>query len=336
MIRLFRTRPVALLASAAAALVAVTASPTSVPSSATTVAEQWRWPPTSYVVTGDPNARTEGITVTAGGTMYVSADGTGTLYKGHVWHPRMHAFDAKGTVERGSTRGVRTDRRGRVWSVGRDTLTVHSRWGRLLAKRTVDGGPLGPADFNDLVITRNAVFVTDWANPIVYRVRIHGRRIGELRPWLDIRSAMPGFPAQYWLLNGIVADHRGETLLVASNGTEAVWRVDTSSRAVQKLDVGGQSLGADGMVLHGRTLYAVINYGAPHGVYIVDLDRTLTSGTVAHRVRRDADGEPFDLPTAVARHHCRLYVVNNELDPAGVPPYTVSAAPDPTCVDRRS
>ncbi|MFF9718315.1 hypothetical protein ACF1DW_22400 [Streptomyces sp. NPDC014603] len=40
----------------------------------------------------------------------------------------------------------------------------------------------------------------------------------------------------------------------------------------------------------------------------------------------------FDLPTTLARHGCRLYVVNSQLDdPPGEPPYTVSAIDDPTC-----
>lgn len=125
-----------------------------------------------------------------------------------------------------------------------------------------------------------------------------------------------------------MADREGGTLLVASNGTEAVWRVDTATREVEQLELGGESFGADGMVLRGRTLYAVLNYGAPHGVYVAELSRDLRSGSVTHRIT----GERFDLPTTLARHGCRLYVVNSQLDdPSGAPPYTVSAVDDPTC-----
>lgn len=331
------TRPARIprLTVAVAAFAAITAALTYAPSAATEAPERWHWPPTSYAVTDDLDAEIEGVAVRRDGTLYVTADGTGALYRGHVWNSRMRPFDASGAIERGSSRGIHTDHHGRIWSVGSDTLTVHSRWGRLIAKRTVDGGPLGSADFNDLVVTRDYVYVTDWANPIVYRAPIHGRHIGKLRSWLDIRPARPGFPAEYWLLNGIVADRHGETLLVASNGTEAVWRVDTSSREVTKVDVGGQSLGADGLLLRGRTLYAVLNYGAPDGVYIVDLDRELRSGRVTHRILADANGEPFYVPTTIARHRCRLYVVNNGLGPGGEPPYTVGSATDPTCGERR-
>ncbi|MEV5936519.1 hypothetical protein ACIQCD_05395 [Streptomyces sp. NPDC093250] len=284
--------------------------------------------PGTYVVSRAPGILPEGITVARDGTMYVSSDGTGKLFRGHVSAPELRPFAARGVADRTSTLGVHTDRRNRVYSVGGATLTVHDARGRLLARRTAEDGPLGPPDLNDLVITRDAVYVTDWANPVIHRASLRNGRLGPLRPWLDIRSAWPQFPAQYWLLNGIVADRAGGTLLVSSNGTEALWRVDTSSRAVEQVQLGGESFGADGMVLRGRTLYAVLNYGAPNGVYIAELDEDLRAGVVRHRIT----GEPFDLPTTLARHGCRLYVVNSQLDdPPGEPPYTVSAIADPTC-----
>ncbi|GGS75599.1 hypothetical protein GCM10010222_15840 [Streptomyces tanashiensis] len=286
--------------------------------------------PDTYVVSRDPGVLPEGIAVTPDGTLYVSSDGRGTLYRGRIGDPELKPFPARGLENRPSSLGVHTDRRGRVFSVGGASLTVHDRHGRLLAARTARGGPLGAPRLNDLVVTEDAVYVTDWANPVIHRAEIRGSSLGPLEPWLDIRAAFPQFPAQYWLLNGIVADASGSTLLVASNGTEAVWRVDTADKEVGRLDLGDQSFGPDGMVLRGRTLYAVLNYGAPHGVYIARLDEELRTGTVTHRL---TDG-PFDLPTTLARHGCRLYVVNSQLDePPGRPPYTVSAVDDPTCHD---
>ncbi|MGW8761086.1 hypothetical protein ACWGN5_01160 [Streptomyces sp. NPDC055815] len=286
--------------------------------------------PDTYVVSRDPGVLPEGITVTPDGTLYVSSDGRGTLYRGRVGQPDLKPFPARGLENRPSTLGVHTDRRGRILSVGGASLTVHDRHGRLLATRTARSGPLGAPHLNDLVVTDDAVYVTDWANPVVHRAEIRGSTLGPLEPWLDIRAAFPQFPARYWLLNGIVADESGSTLLVASNGTEAVWRIGTADKDVSRLDLGDQSFGPDGMVLHGRTLYAVLNYGAPHGVYIARLDEELRTGTVTHRL---TDG-PFDLPTTLARHGCRLYVVNSQLDePPGLPPYTVSAIDDPMCGD---
>ncbi len=287
--------------------------------------------PDAYVVSEQPGVVPEGIAVHRNGRMYVTSDATGGLFTGDVRVPAMRPF-AVGAVGRSSSRGVHTDRAGRVWSVGAGALTVHSPTGRLLATRSAPDGPLGPADLNDLAITRDAVYVTDWANPIVYRAAIRHGRPGPLQPWVDIRSAFPQFPAQYWLLNGIVADAAGDTVLVASNGTEAVWRIDVATRSVEQLDLGGHSFGADGMVLAGRRLYAVLNYGAPNGVYIADLDPGLRAGTVTHQIVTDAEGQAFDLPTTLARYRCRLYVVNSQGDHRpGQPPYTVSAVADPAC-----
>lgn len=285
--------------------------------------------PNSYVVSHAPGVLPEGIAITPDGTMYVSSDGTGALYRGRVGRPDLEPFPARGLEDRTSTLGVHTDRRGRVLSVGGATLTVHDRQGRLLATRTAPDGPLGAPHLNDLAVTKDAVYVTDWANPVVLRAGIGADGVlGPLEPWLDIRSAFPQFPARYWLLNGIVANESGTALLVASNGTEAVWRIGTADEDISRLDLGEESFGPDGMVLRGRTLYAVLNYGAPHGVYIARLDEELRTGTVTHRL---TDG-PFDLPTTLARHGCRLYVVNSQLDdPPGRPPYTVSAIADPTC-----
>ncbi|WP_448317003.1 hypothetical protein [Streptomyces sp. CO7] len=286
--------------------------------------------PDTYVVSREDGVLPEGITVTPNGTMFVSSDGLGTLYRGRVGDPDLKPFPARGLEGRSSTLGVHTDRRGRVLSVGGATLTVHDRHGRLLTSRTAQAGPLGAPRLNDLAVTKDAVYVTDWDNPVIHRAEIRGSTLGPLEPWLDIRSAFPQFPARYWLLNGIVADGSGSTLLVASNGTEAVWRVDTDDKEVAPLDLGDQSFGADGMVLRGRTLYAVLNYGAPHGVYIARLDAELRTGTVTHRLT----GGELDLPTTLAVHGCRLYVVNSQNDePPGRPPYTVTALADPTCGD---
>ncbi|MER7378052.1 hypothetical protein [Streptomyces lanatus] len=284
--------------------------------------------PDRYVVSRAEGVLPEGIDVRPDGTMYVSSDGTGALYRGRVTAPRLRPFRADGATARGSSRGIHTDRSGRVFSVGGGRLTVHAPDGRLLDAEDAPDGPLGAADLNDLVVTPDAVYVTDWANPVVLRAPLHGGKVGPLEPWADVRGAFPGFPAQYWLLNGIVADPAGRTLLVASNGTEAVWRIDTATREVSRLDLGDTSFGADGMVLHDRTLYAVLNYGALHGVYIARLDAQLRGGTVVHRVT----GDRFDLPTTLARHDCRLYVVNSQNDePPGTPPYTVTALDDPEC-----
>lgn len=75
-------------------------------------------------------------------------------------------------------------------------------------------------------------------------------------------------------------------------------------------------------------MYAVLNSGAPHGVYTAGLDAEPRRGTVEHRIT----GERFDLPTTPARYGCRLYVVSSRPgDASGTPPYPVGAVADPAC-----
>ena len=272
--------------------------------------------PDTYFLAAPTDVAAEGIAVHPDGRLWVGSSATGRVYRGDVRRPQLRPVEAEGTTERGTTLGLETDAAGNLWSVGGGSLTVHDRHGRLLSSATAEAGPVGPPTLNDLVLTRDAVYVTDFANPTVHRAERHGTRLGPLEPWLDLRTALPGFPAQFWFLNGIVASRDGSTLLVAGNGTEALWRVDTATRETGQVDLGGRSFGADGMQLLGRTLYAVVNYASPNGVYLVRLEPGLTSGVITHEIPLPG------LPTTLAVHRCRVYVVNSP---------EVVTVPDPAC-----
>ncbi|MFG1665235.1 hypothetical protein [Streptomyces sp. Y7] len=113
--------------------------------------------PDRYVVSRTEGVLPEGIDVRPDGTMYVSSDGTGALYQGRVTSPQLRPFRAEGATARGSSRGIHTDRSGRVFSVGGGRLTVHAPDGQLLAAVDAPDGPLGAPDLNDLVLTPDAV-----------------------------------------------------------------------------------------------------------------------------------------------------------------------------------
>lgn len=313
----------AVTATIAATLVATPA--TAVPTAAGAMAR-----PDTYTVSSASGLKTEGIAIGPDGSMFVTSDATGQIFAGNVRLPDLKPFPATGAAARGTSLGIRVVG-GQLWSVGANRLTVHNRSGKLMQSRTVPVGPLGAPTLNDLAVTATHVYVTDWANPILYRAERRGSQVGEFEPWIDFRSVIPQFPAQYWLLNGIVASEDGRTVLVSSNGTATVWRIDVATRTVTAVDMGDEpAFGPDGMVLRGTTLYAVFNYGVPHGVYVAQLDPTLSSGTVTHRILTDAAGEPFRDPTTVAVYRCRLYVVNHQ-DSTPAQVSQVSAVSDPTC-----
>ena len=78
------------------------------------------------------------------------------------------------------------------------------------------------------------------------------------------------------------------------------------------IDLGGESLHGDGILLEGHTLYAVRNQDH---VAVIELAPDLSSGTVVDQLTGD-----FDVPTTVARFGSSLYVVNARFGTTGEPP----------------
>jgi sugar lactone lactonase YvrE len=295
--------------------------------SATAAYADRRLPPT-YVVSEDPGVLPEGIGIAPDGTMYVTSTGTGDVYRGHVTEHRLRRFASGTEAGRGFAAGVHPGPQGRVFVAGREALDVYSSGGRLIAHRPATAGPVGEPFLNDLVVTHDAVYVTDSTNAVVWRATLHGTGIGQLQRWLDARPLVPELPPQYFFLNGIDATPNGKTLIVSSQGLQAMIRVDVATRDARIVDLAGASFGPDGLVLRGTTIYAVLNYAAPagQGVYVARLNDDLTAGTVVARVIDPS----FDSPTTLALHDGRVYVVNSQLDhPPGTPPYTVVTVPDP-------
>lgn len=282
----------------------------------------------TYLVSDQPGVMPEGIDVRPDGTMYVTGNGNGDVYRGHVTSDRMTRFASGAEVGRSSAAGVHTDRSGRVFVAGIAALDVYGSDGRLIAHRPASAGPVGEPFLNDLAITRDAVYVTDSTNPVVWRASLRDGEIGPLERWFDARPVVPGMPAQYFFLNGIDATPDGDTLLVSSQGLEALIRVEVAGQDASLVDLGSHSFGPDGFVLRGNTVYAVLNYAAPHGqgVYVARLNADLSAGQVVERVIDPG----FDSPTTLALFDERVYVVNSQLDHApGTPPYTVTSIEDP-------
>lgn len=287
--------------------------------------------PSTYVVSEEPGVLPEGIGFAPDRrTFYVTSSGTGAVYRGDVRKERMQVFAPAGDAGRTSAAGVHVDRRGRVFVAGRTALDVYDAAGGVVAHRSAPSD-LGEEPFlNDLAITRDAVYVTDSANAVVYRAALDGPAVGPLRLWFNARTVEPDFPVYYWYLNGIVADPSGRVLLVAAQGLGALVRVDVPTATGSFVDTAGASLGADGLLLAGRrTLYAVLNYEPPaDGVGLYRL-RLSEDWTMATDLRRVPDRGLQDPTTVAIDDRRRLLVVNSQLEHApGTPPYTVSALSD--------
>ena len=288
--------------------------------------------PNTYVVSQEPGVLPEGIEVTPAGRIYVTSSATGDVYVGSVGSATMSTFARGSDVGRASALGVHADARGRVFVASPSGVDVYSPSGELLAQRRAAADEVTSTYLNDLVITSDAVYVTDSANALMWRMGLQGNAIGELRPWLRARELMPSFEPGWFYLNGIDASPDGSRLLVSAQGLGALIRVDTEAAAAEFVVMDGSvfgNFGPDGMALEGDVVHGVLNYGAPdtgQGLYVARLDPEWRTGSVV-AATTDAD---FSTPTTVASSGGRYLVVNSQLDTApGSPPWTVVAVPDP-------
>jgi Cu-Zn family superoxide dismutase len=134
----------------------------------------------------------------------------------------------------------------------------------------------------------------------------------------------PGFN-----VNGIAASADGRYLLLAKSNSGELYRVRVADGAVQRVDLGGETVSGDGLVLTGSTLYAVERVEDLGRVVEIEMASDLLTGSVVHRVTDPG----FDDPTTAALARGRLLVVNSQFGErtAGETPdpFTVSSIPAP-------
>lgn len=333
----FRPRRLLAAATTAAALaVAPPAVATAEPASdggPPTPSTGWSRPaaqPATYLVPGD-RAFPEGIAAGERGTFFVSSLGDGTVYRGHVDRPELEVFlPPDPSVGRTAVGGITLDRQGRLWLAGgtNGRVWVHdAESGALLADLDNDL-PDGSTLLNDLVVTRDAAYLTDSFSPQLWRVPLDREEIGDLEVAVDLAGTPFTYVPGAFNANGIAASRGGRELLVGQSVTGRLFRVDVASGAVDEVDLGGATLrGSDGLLLEGRRLSVVQNDLATGGglVSVVELTGDLRAGEVT-AVLTGA----LQFPTTAARVDGRLLVVDSQIDAlfygaAVDPPFTVTA-----------
>lgn len=188
----------------------------------------------------------------------------------------------------------------RLWVAGGGAgngRLVDTRTGRVLAQLSFT---TKTSFVNDVVLAGRYAWFTDSAQPQLYRVdRAHPRRTPTTVPLTGEWTQVPGTNA-----NGITRTPDGRALLVVNSTTGGLYRVETDGRATQ-VDLGGADLvNGDGLLLRGRTLYAVQN--RLNRVAVVKLDQRGTRGAV----QRYITSKRFDVPSTVARSGRYLYLPN--------------------------
>jgi sugar lactone lactonase YvrE len=224
--------------------------------------------------------------------------------------------------------GLKTDSQGLLYvSGGRagDARVVDVRSGRVLVSYALaDPAPTTerPSFVNDVVLARRDAWFTDSNRAVLYRVPLakHGRTApasaiqrlpltGEWTQTAGVNNA-----------NGIAVSPDGRSLLVVQSNTGFLFRVDPRTGVATKVDLGGTLLtNGDGLLVEGRTLYAVQN--RLNQVAVVRLDRSGSSGRLQTTLT-DAD---FDVPTTIASYGKSLYLPNARFSTPPTPTTTYTA-----------
>jgi sugar lactone lactonase YvrE len=140
---------------------------------------------------------------------------------------------------------------------------------------------------NDLAITRDAVYFTDFSAPFLYRLPLsRNGRLPDAAAVLPIPLAgdNPSDPlASPMTANGIVATPNGDTLIIGDSRTASIYRVDPATGHSDRIVVDPPLVGfIDGIVLHKGMLYILTPGGDGSGedwIQVVVLDKDLLTGT---------------------------------------------------------
>ena len=206
----------------------------------------------------------------------------------------------------------------RLWVAGGsggDGRIVDTRNGRVEARFTFT---TATSFVNDVVLAGRYAWFTDSAQPQLYRV--DRRHPGRLPVTVPLSGDWRQTPAVN-NANGIARTPDGRALLVVKSDTGQLFRVDPRNGRASLVDLGGAALtDGDGLLLQGRTLYAVQN--RQNQVAVVRLDRSGRSG----RVQRTITSPAFDVPSTVAAAKGFLYLPNARFGAAdpGAIPYSIN------------
>jgi sugar lactone lactonase YvrE len=259
----------------------------------------------------------EGIAIGRGPFAYFGSRADGDIYRANL---RTGAGRVISQGPGTPSLGMKVDRRGRLFVAGGsggDGRVVNTRTGAVLARWTFTKQT--STFVNDVVLTRRAAYFTDSSRAVLYRVPL-GRR---LAAQADVRRIPIG---GQWKqtpelnANGIAQtpDHRA--LLVVQSSTGYLFRVKRSTGKATRVDLGTRVLtNGDGLLVKGRTLYAVQN--RLNRIAVVRLDRGGREGTLKRTITSPA----FDVPTTLARYRGYLYTPNARFTTSPTPGTTYDA-----------
>jgi hypothetical protein len=259
----------------------------------------------------------EGIAVGRGHQFYVGSLLDGAIYRGDLRTGQGEVF-ASGVQGRVVAGLSFDDRSGLLWGVGFDAtgggaFVFDGRSGEQVAEVEIPG-----AFLNDIVVTREAAYITDSLADVIWAISLdrRGRPVGPAQAIPlsgDFTFVTEGaLPIN---LNGITATPNDRQLVAVHSTLGVLYRINPITGTATEIDLGGDNVvSGDGIVLHGNTVYVVQNF--LNQVAVVSLDRHLSGGRVSELIT----SELFRVPTTAARFGSSLYLVNARFDVA-FPPF---------------
>ena len=249
----------------------------------------------------------EGIAVGKGSTFYVGSIPTGAVYRGDL---RTGEGDILVPAQEGRAAiGMKYDERtGLLFVAGGPTGFAYVYDGETGENVAEIQLTTGDRFINDVVITKDAAYFTNSAQPVIYRVALE--KNGELPTTPEVEeiplSGDYQFTADAFNANGIAATPNGKTLIIVNSVDGLLYKVRPGSGVAKLIDLGGATLlNGDGVLLEGRTLYVVQN--RMNQIAVVSLTNSdLDEGEVVDTITDD----DFRVPTTIARFGDSLYAVN--------------------------
>ena len=248
----------------------------------------------------------EGIAVGTGTTFYVGSIGTGRIYRGDLRTGEGEILVPE--QEGGAATGLKYDQRsGLLFVAGGPTGYAFIYDGQTGAEIEAIQLETQTSFINDVVITRDAAYFTNSAQPALYRIPLE--RNGQLADDLDVEKIPLGgeyeFTPGEFNANGIAATPNGKTLIIVNTFEGALYNVDPTTGDATRIDLGGGELpNGDGLLLQGKTLYVVQN--RLNQIAVIRLSSDFEEGTITDTITSPL----FRVPTTIARFGNDLYAVN--------------------------
>jgi Cu-Zn family superoxide dismutase len=261
---------------------------------------------------------------------FVSALGTGTIYRGTVSSDTVTPFLPGGIDGRTMAAGVKVDQDGRLYIAGAATGTI---WVYDIATRRLLGRFQTPGSggfINDLVVMPDGeVFATDSLRPTLWHITAAQVAAGNGTPsGIPVAPEIQYVPGQF-NLDGIAASSDGKVLWVVQTATGKLFRIgldrrQAGGRVIDEVDVtGGPLPSADGLLRESSRQLVIVQNGlggAPQQIDVLNLSGAGNRADVVHRITDPT----FKTPTGITRAG-HLWLVTNPDFATSAPPYTVSA-----------